>query len=304
MPVAQQTMIDDFSPSDEMTCARIRSQKQRTQKKNAATAFERNLEDALDARRTSHSLYITIQNTWQLSNAVNFSSNDILSIGASGMLREEFLKELSSHPHFSPGSGGSRIIDGNNSYIEETEAVISAFHGAEAALILGSGYDANVAIWTAIPRLGDVILYDELVHASTHDGIHQGVAIAKREFEHNDVDSFRDALSAIAESYPLVKQGKRCVLVAVESVYSMDGDICPLQELIDCANEVFPGGLGNVQFVVDEAHGTGILGDQGRGLVNALGLESEVAIRLHTMSKAMSSGGGMLPCASCNGVWF
>ncbi|CAH0050430.1 unnamed protein product [Clonostachys solani] len=256
--------------------------------------FYRNLEEALDIRRASQSLYYIMQNHWQTSSAVNFCSNDILSLSASGALRKEFLAELAKHPDFMTGSGGSRLMDGNYPYIEQTEREIAAFHGAEECLLVGSGYEGNVAIFTAIPRPGDVIVYDALVHASTHEGIAQSLAAERIEFQHNDVQSFRDILISILESNIQVKQGRRSILVAVESVYSMDGDVCPLQELVDVSKELFGEHHENVQFVVDEAHSTGILGPQGAGLVSHLGLQKEIAVRMHTFGKAMGCSGAVI----------
>lgn len=181
-------------------------------------------------------------------------------------------------------------MDGNYDYIEQVEQEIADFHGAETALIVGSGYEANGAIYSAIPRPGDAIVYDELVHASTHDGMAHSLSLCKLPFRHQDVDSFRDTLASVLDSQPLIKQGSRSIIVSVESVYSMDGDICPIKELLEISKEVCP--QGNVVFCVDEAHGTGVLGPKGAGLVSALGLQKEIALRLHTCGKAMASTGG------------
>ncbi len=126
---------------------------------------------------------------------------------------------------------------------------------------MNGGYQGNVAIFSAVPRAGDAIVYDELVHASVHDGMAHSVGVTQVAFRHNDVESFRDTLASLKESMPLIGRGTRCVLIALESVYSMDGDICPLRELVEVAKELFP--KGNAQFVVDEAHATGIIGDKG-----------------------------------------
>lgn len=256
--------------------------------------FYRNLEEALDSRRASQSLYYVVQNHWQTSDAVDFCSNDILSLSASGLLREEFLRELAKFPDFKTGSGGSRLMDGNYPYIEQAEREISDFYGAEDGLIFGSGFEGNVAIWSAIPRPGDVIVYDALVHASTHEGMSHSVAADKIEFPHNDVQAFREIMVSVLESHPQIRQGRRSVLVAVESVYSMDGDICPLQELIDISKELFGENLANVQFVVDEAHSTGSVGPKGAGFVSHLGLQKEIAIRMHTFGKAMGTNGAIV----------
>ena len=251
-----------------------------------APVFYQNLEEALDGRRAEHNCFFLRRR----EGTIDFSSNDWLSLSSSGLLRETFLAELARHPEFSLGSTGSRLLDGNNSYIEALEQDIAKFHGAETSILLSGGYEGNVAIFSAIPRPGDAIVYDELVHASVHDGMAHSIGTTQMAFRHNDVESFRDTLVSIKESVPLIGQEKRCVLIALESVYSMDGDICPLKELVEVVKELFPA--GNAQFIVDEAHATGIIGDHGRGLVCALGLEKEIAIRQFTYGKALSSIGG------------
>lgn len=112
-------------------------------------------------------------------------------------------------------------MDGNYEYLEQTEQEVADFHGADTALMVNSGFEANTAIYTAIPRPGDAIVYDELVHASTHDGMAHSLAAHKIPFRHNDIDAFRDALESVHDSQPMVRDGSRCVLISVESVYSM-----------------------------------------------------------------------------------
>ncbi|PHH65879.1 hypothetical protein CDD81_1248 [Ophiocordyceps australis] len=278
--------------TDSITC-RIRGQRRRQEQVKPLEPFYRNLEEALDQRRAAHNSRCLAPSDWQESGKTDFASNDILSWNASGALRTEFLAQLEKHPDFSPGTSGSRLLDGNYAYIEAAEQEISAFHGAETGLILNSGFDANVAVWTAIPRPGDAIIYDSLVHASTNQGIAQSLAIQKAKFPHNNLEAFRNTLCSILDSQPLIRQGKRSVLVAVEGVYSMDGDVCPLHELVDIASDVSQG-QGNVQFVIDEAHSTGLLGPRGAGLVCALGLEAKIAIRVHTFGKCMGSSGAIV----------
>lgn len=251
------------------------------------SAFVRNLEETLDLKRSQKTM-ITLR---LRGDTVDFSSNDFLSVSSSGLLRMSFFDELARNPNFQLGASGSRLMTGNTEYFEHVEREVAAFHGAERALILMSGYEANGSIFSTIPRPGDAVVYDELVHASIHDGLRDTLARTKVSFRHNDVDALYDTLLSIRESEPLIREGQRSVIIAVESVYSMEGDICPLQEMIDTAKEVFP--LGNAQFMVDEAHATGVIGPQGRGLVSMLGLEKEIAIRMHTMSKAMGCVGGM-----------
>ncbi|KAF2868563.1 5-aminolevulinate synthase [Massariosphaeria phaeospora] len=269
-----------------------RLQSQSPQTKNLP-AFYRNVEEALDARRATQSLFSILQNNWQTSRAVDFCSNDYLSWNTTGLIRTAFLAELGAHPGFSVAAGGSRVMEGNYAYIEDVEREIAEWHGTKAGLIVNSAFDANVMVWSALPRPGDVIVYDNLVHASTHEGMERSLAIQKTGFDHNDTKAFRRTLSSILESSPMVKQGRRSILVAVESVYSMEGDVCPLLELLEIADELSEG-LGNIQFVVDETHSAGLFGPDGAGLVCELGLEKDIAVRLHTYSKAMGACGGII----------
>lgn len=283
---------DSAIPPISTFVTRLRDTKpQHSQSAQAQETFYRNLEEVLDVRRSSSLYYSIVENSWQAGDAVDFCSGDILSLGRSDVRRAEFLAELARHPDFSTGSSGVRLMDGNYSYLEQAERDIAAFHGAEAGLIVGSAFEANVAVWTAVPRPGDVVVYDSLVHASTHEGIKQGLAMEKFEFPHNDVEGFRSVLLEVLESQRLVRHGKRSILVAVESIYSMDGDVCPLQELVDVAHEV-SGGQGNIQFVVDEAHSVGVIGPKGAGLVCELDLQKDIAVVVHSYGKAIGATGG------------
>lgn len=252
----------------------------------SAPVFYRNLEEALDMRRTEHNL-ITLR---KRKDQFDFSSNDFLSLAHSGLLRGAFFEELARHPNFKLGSTGSRLLDGNNNYIETVEQEIAEFHMAERATIVNSGFEGNCAIFSAIPRPGDAIVFDELVHASVHEGMARSMALSKSSFRHNDVESFRETLETVRSSNPLIESGQRCVIISVETVYSMDGDVCPLAEMVEIVKQLFPE--GNAQFFVDEAHSTGIVGEKGVGLVRTLGLEKDIAIRLHTFSKALACSGG------------
>ncbi|KAF9889904.1 synthase [Aspergillus nanangensis] len=225
--------------------------------------FYRNLEARLDTRRQSHRL-LQLHTS---SHTIDFSSNDFLSTASSGLLRTAFLAELANHPTFPVGSTGSRMMDGNTSYVEQLEREIADFHGADTGLLFPSGYDANVAIYSTIPLAGDVVVYDELVHASIHDGLGLTQAAEKRAFAHNDVDAFRETVAAVRDAHAAIREGRSTVLVAVESVYSMDGNVAPLREMVRVAREELSP-RGNVQFVVDEAHSTGLVGEKGNGLVS------------------------------------
>lgn len=255
-------------------------------------AFYRNLERAMDISRADHSLFVA-KPRWDDS-VLDFTSSDFLSFNRSGRIREAFLEELSRHENFRLSASGSRVQYGNYDYLIQIEQEIADFHGAEAAYIAHSGFMANAGTVAAVPLPGDAIIYDDAVHASTHEGMKLSLASHKLSFRHNDSDSLREVLSSLKESHTAFASGSSSILIAVESVYSMDGDICPLVELVQVAKELFP--LGNAQFIIDEAHSNGVIGPRGAGLVNMLGLEKEIAIRIHMCSKALGSTGGVILC--------
>ncbi|TGO29170.1 hypothetical protein BPAE_0018g00580 [Botrytis paeoniae] len=281
-----------MSPSNPNFNRWIASQKPRAHTMFDAPAFYRNLEQSLDGRRKNHDLHTLVKNTWAKGETVDFFSNDSLSFGASGRLRMAFDEELARNPNAQLGAGGSRLADGNYDYIETVEQEIADYHGVEAALIVGSGCNANCATFEAIPQSGDAIVYDEFVHPSIMDGISRSLATIQVSFAHNDVDAFRQALTFLSDSQPLIKHGKKCVLIVVESFYSIEGDMSPLKELVQITKEIFPH--GNAQFIVDEAHSMGVVGERGLGYVNALKLDSEIAIKTHTFGKAFGSIGGVI----------
>lgn len=225
-------------------------------------------------------------------NAVDFSSNDFLSLSGSSILRSTFLNELGEHPDHPLGSGGSRLLDGNSSYAEALESTIASFHNAAAGLLFNSGFDANSGVFACMPQKGDAVVFDEFIHASVHEGMRLSRANAKIPFEHNSLSSFREVLQSLLEGDQAVREGKRSVFIAIESLYSMDGDLAPLSQMVDIAEDLFP--FRNAHFIVDEAHATGVIGPRGRGLVCSLGLEKKIFARLHTFGKALACNGGLL----------
>ncbi|EQL00223.1 aminotransferase [Ophiocordyceps sinensis CO18] len=225
--------------------------------------------------------------------AVDFGSSDYLSL-SSDILRDELFRELNRHPGFVVGARGSRVLDTTGPYLEDLEANLARFHGARDALFFISGFDANVAVWSTIPQPGDAIVYDELVHASTREGMKLSRAKTKYAFQHNDVASLESVLQAVKQEHADIAQGTRSLFVAVETVYSMEGDVCPLAQLAATAKEVLP--RADVVWVVDEAHSNGLYGPRGSGLVCHYGLEDDVAIRMHTFGKALGSVGAAVLC--------
>ncbi|KZT73585.1 PLP-dependent transferase [Daedalea quercina L-15889] len=222
----------------------------------------------------------------------DFSSNDYLSLASSPALRARFLAKLAAAPHVL-GSGGSRLLVNGPAHAA-LEARLARFFAAPAALLFNSGFDANVGFFSAVPQPGDALVYDEHIHASVHDGMRASRVkqSMRRAFAHNSVDALRDTLEKLIEEYPGLHTGERSVFLAVETLYSMDGTICPLTEMVEVVEELLPRGNGYV--VVDEAHATGIYGPQGRGLVALLGLERRVLVRLHTFGKALAGTGAVI----------
>ncbi|MCG3167071.1 MAG: 8-amino-7-oxononanoate synthase [Bacteroidia bacterium] len=210
------------------------------------------------------------------SGLIDFSSNDYLGFARSAEL-EKLVSELEivNVKHSTQvGSTGSRLLSGNTAFAEELENFIAHYHHAEAALLFNSGYNANLGLFSALGRKGDTIIYDELIHASVHDGMRLSKAEYK-PFAHNNTVQLEQ----------LLKETTGQVFVAVESVYSMDGDFAPLKEIAALCKKY------KASLIVDEAHATGIFGEKGKGLVTELGLEKDVFARLITYGKAMGCHG-------------
>jgi 8-amino-7-oxononanoate synthase len=202
--------------------------------------------------------------------AIDFCSNDYLGIAKNDLLHV-------AAKHYKSGSTGSRLLTGNYELIERTEALIAAFHGAEAGLIFNSGYDANTGILSAVPQRGDTVLYDYLSHASIRDGLRLGLA-QSFSFLHNDIHDLEKKLAA----------AKGNVFVVTESVFSMDGDMAPLKEIAALCGQY------KAFLIVDEAHATGVVGNKGEGLVQYLGLQQQCFARIHTFGKALGCHGAIV----------
>lgn len=224
--------------------------------------------------------------------SVDLSSNDFLSLSTSLILRTTFLDELKNIPQL--GSTGSRLLDGNSSYAENLEREIADFHNGPTGLLVNSGFDANVGIFSCLPQKGDIVVYDEFIHASVHDGIKASRVGHAIPFAHNSVLDLKNILENVGLKYSAAQSYN--VFIAVESVYSMDGDLAPLTEIVELVEALFPN--KNAHLVVDEAHATGIYGEKGRGRVCELALEERVFIRLHTFGKALACHGAIILCTS------
>ena len=210
---------------------------------------------------------------------IDFSSNDCLGLASSGLLADAARDALDQGVPL--GSGGSRLLRGNHAAHEALEAEAVAIFGCEAALAFSSGYAANTCLFSTLPQKDDVILYDMLVHASAHEGMRLSRA-QTRSVRHNDVQGFADAIKDWRNA-----GGTGTIWIAVESLYSMDGDVAPIDELATLADQ------NQAMFLIDEAHATGVYGANGLGLAGHLEGRCNV-ITLRTLGKALGCEGALI----------
>lgn len=210
-------------------------------------------------------------------NLVDFFSNDYLGLARSQDLFDLINKKVESIQPRLNGATGSRLLSGNYQYTEEVENKLARIFKAEAALIFNSGYSANLSVLSSIPQRGDTILYDELAHACIKDGARLSMA-SRFSFRHNDLNDLEKKL----------KLAKGKIFIAVESIYSMDGDQCPLSELVLLSKRY------DASIILDEAHSTGVIGEDGSGLAVSKQIQNEIAIRIYTFGKAMGIHGACI----------
>ncbi|HEV8081631.1 MAG TPA: 8-amino-7-oxononanoate synthase [Chitinophagaceae bacterium] len=205
---------------------------------------------------------------------IDFCSNDYLGIVKNNLLSRS---ENNTLPH---GSTGSRLLSGNNKLVENTENFIAGFHNAHAGLIFNSGYDANIGLLASVPQKDDVIIYDQLSHASIRDGIRLSFATSF-SFIHNDIADLEKKLSAASSA-------TQNIFVITESVFSMDGDMAPLEEIAALCERY------NAGLIIDEAHATGLIDARGEGLVQKLNLQEKCFARINTFGKACGCHGAII----------
>ncbi len=224
--------------------------------------MDKELEQKLQSRKENQS-YRELRD---YSHLVDFSSNDYLGLASN-------LETEAS----GTGSTGSRLISGNFKAVEELEKELANFHGMPAGLIFNSGYTANLGLFSTLPQRGDTVLYDSLIHASIRDGLKLSNA-KSYSFKHNDLNHLEERL----------KTAEGNVFVAVESIYSMDGDSPNLIALLNLCESY------NAHLIVDEAHAVGVVGKMGEGLVAQLGLQDKVYCTVVTFGKAMGCHGAIV----------
>ncbi|MFS2186392.1 aminotransferase class I/II-fold pyridoxal phosphate-dependent enzyme [Mucilaginibacter sp. Mucisp84] len=208
------------------------------------------------------------------SSLIDFCSNDYLGFARSAVLKQSIAREVNNHPLSLNGAAGSRLLSGNIQYAEDLEDQIAAYHQSEAGLLFNSGYDANLGLLSSLAQRGDTLILDELVHASIIDGARLSYA-NRYSFRHNDLESLEAKL----------KLSKGNCYVVVESVYSMDGDVSPLVEILSLTEKY------NAALIVDEAHAVGLYP---KGLVCERGLQYRIFARVITFGKALGSHGAIV----------
>jgi 8-amino-7-oxononanoate synthase len=213
---------------------------------------------------------------------LNFSSNDYLGLAAHPLLKEAAIRATEK---WGTGSGASRLICGSLGPHDELESALAAFKRTEAALTFSSGYATAIGTICALLEKDDIIVIDKLVHACCVDAARQSGA-RLRVFGHNNLEDLEDVLRWSLEHHPNSR-----VLIVTESVFSMDGDVAPLREMVEMKERY------GAWLMVDEAHATGVLGNGGRGLAEGLGVGEHIEIQMGTLGKALGAAGGYV-CGS------
>lgn len=236
------------------------------------------LAEALEQRRQSNSLRrLSPPNP----SFTDFCSNDYLGLARSSVVRDRVLQEWEKLSQENAtqwlGSGGSRLLAGDSSYAEQLEKELAGFYRSEAGLLFNSGYAANTGLFSALPKKGDTVLYDELIHASVRDGLRMSAA-KSWSFQHNDVVHLE----------ALLRKAEGAVYVAAEAVYSMDGDECPLEAIVSLCEQY------GAALILDEAHSNGLYGGEGEGLAVAKGLHDKIFARVMTFGKAPGCHGAFV----------
>lgn len=229
-------------------------------------------QEALEKRREEGTLRILHPK----SEGIDFYSNDYLGLARNSELQNLLLKLIIKNPQLLSGSTGSRLISGNSSTAIETENFIAKEHNYSSALLFSSGYNANLALFSTLSTRHDTIIVDEKIHRSVHDACKMSHA-KKLKFKHNDVEDLEQVLK---------KQNGNCY-VAVESLYSMDGDVAPIQEIIQIVEKC------KASLIVDEAHAFGVFG---YGLVEKYQLQKRVLATVITYGKALGAHGAAILC--------
>lgn len=212
---------------------------------------------------------------------VDFFSNDYLGIATNDSLAFLLSKTVKNIPNSVTlmGATGSRLLSGNSQFSEETESILAKIHETETALLFNSGYNANLGVLSSLPYKNATVFYDELIHASMHDGIKMSKAKAVG-FKHNSIIDLEEKLTST----------HNLKFIVIEALYSMDGDFAPLKEMVALAKKY------DAAIILDEAHSTGIYGKNGEGWAQQNNLHQDIFIRIHTFGKAAGVHGAVVLC--------
>ncbi len=258
---------------------------------SSALAFERGrIHPALARRQEIGSLRRL--NPFHQDGSIDFSSNDYLGLAQSQEQHEKVQQAYSAVTSLEQGkrigllgSTGSRLLTGDSTYAQTLEQRLAKYHKRPAALLCNSGYDANLSVLSCL-TFGTTVLMDELAHNSIQMGVRLSKDCVVESFLHNDL---KDLKRRLQENSGSIKP----ILVVVESVYSMDGDLAPLKDILDLSLRY------NACVIVDEAHGLGVFGTQGMGVLEQDSLENHPALlcSIHTFGKAAGCHGAVI-CGS------
>ncbi|KAA2223273.1 aminotransferase class I/II-fold pyridoxal phosphate-dependent enzyme [Chryseobacterium sediminis] len=229
-------------------------------------------QESLDKRKEEG----TLRRLRPQSDGIDFYSNDYLGFAKSKELQHLLLQKITNNPQLLSGSTGSRLISGNSDIAVSVENYIAQKHQFESALLFPSGYNANLALFSTLPSRHDVVIVDEQIHRSVHDACKLSNA-KKLKFKHNDIEDLESILK---------RQQGHCY-IAIESLYSMEGDFAPIQEIAELANQY------KASLIVDEAHAFGVFG---YGLIERYQLQHQVSAAVVTYGKALGAHGATILC--------
>jgi 8-amino-7-oxononanoate synthase len=241
--------------------------------------YPENLKNKIETRNQNNSL----RKLSSPNNLIDFASNDYIGFAKSDAIFNATHSYLVDNNIIQNGATGSRLLSGNHKVYQEAENYIAKFHQVESALIFNSGYDANIGFFGAVPQRNDIILFDELSHASIRDGIQLSNAKSYK-FQHNDFEDLERLLLKLSTD----NQQPTTIYIVTESVFSMDGDCPNLEELVLLSNNY------NCNLVVDEAHALGVFGVFGEGLVQMLEIQDSIFARIVTFGKGLGCHGAAI----------
>lgn len=241
--------------------------------------FPEKLQKKLEERKANN----TLRQLGTQNNVIDFSSNDYLGFSKSERIFNTSHNYLKTYNITQNGATGSRLLSGNHGLYKVVENKICEFHNSASALVFNSGYNANIGFFSSVPQRGDIIFYDEYIHASIRDGM--GMSHAKAyKFKHNDLVDLEKKCQN--ERNKSLKDSN--IYIVTESVFSMDGDFPDLELMSQISRK------HNAFLVVDEAHALGVFGELGSGLIQKLNLENKIFARIVTFGKALGCHGAAI----------